>query len=438
MEFLKLSFKKYSAYRISSLPNRLSCMDCPASDSENEVLSSAAAILTTMDPNIQSISEQNIEYMRIHTGNARNVGSEEKRESYLPPSPGKEALDQEARDPMLKGMEPEAPTPPTYERLDLGDSMVRVSTMMAMMREILKQDRIELLRSLNAPKRTEDGTTMREFLTLIEGHFLDMRLEPERWGKEFLGYLTGSAFTFGTYLRDTIDLRDWELVKAKFLRRFGGTKDREQLIRELSKIKWNGCPDEYIRHFMSVVEQGAPWSDDQLVRLFLSKLPLELDLAITQGGRRRFQNWEEAADELSLHVRLKNAEVAAWEKANQEYGDPFSYPVRRWIEGDRRPYMDGNHRTYNGNRGVQGRREEREGLMPTCMECKGKGHPVRVCPSRSERTRRPGETCRRCGGLGHYARDCATQPRFREQHETMERPEHNERRTQTQGLNDKA
>ncbi|CDJ62555.1 hypothetical protein ENH_00020610 [Eimeria necatrix] len=39
---------------------------------------------------------------------------------------------------------------------------------------------------------------------------------------------------------------------------------------------------------------------------------------------------------------------------------------------------------------------------------KGRGHPARVCPSKGERTKRPGEMCKKCGGVGHYARDCPT------------------------------
>ena len=51
------------------------------------------------------------------------------------------------------------------------------------------------------------------------------------------------------------------------------------------------------------------------------------------------------------------------------------------------------------------------GARGNCFECQGRGHPARVCPSKGERTKRPGETCKRCGGVGHYARDCATYER---------------------------
>ncbi|CDJ38289.1 hypothetical protein, conserved [Eimeria tenella] len=142
---------------------------------------------------------------------------------------------------------------------------------------------------------------------------------------------------------------------------------QRQLLAELAKVRWHGNAKEYTDQFAPVGVHGVGVAPDELAPYYCPKLPTGLHLLITNNG----QAYEKGPVEPS-------------EMLTRQLG-----PVG--IGFKKQPWKNSGY----------------------CYECQGRGHPARVCPSKGERTKRPGEACKKCGGVGHYARDCPTHGRGR-------------------------
>ncbi|CDJ70492.1 hypothetical protein ENH_00084660 [Eimeria necatrix] len=234
------------------------------------------------------------------------------------------------------------------------------------------------------PILPEDGSTMQAFLLRIERRYTQMGLELREWGNALIGHLVGPALTYWIYLRRTIDLSDWATVQRRLLERFDRTMSQSQLLTELAKIRWNGNPKEYTDRFAAVAERGLGLPPDELADYYCTGLRTDLHLLITNNGQVKYQSWEQAA---TVATRLYKPKQSAL-----ELGERTSRAIRAAIQA-------------NGPRGPQEFENRPGGTHTNCFECKGRGHPARVCPSKGERTKRRGEICKKCGGVGHYARD---------------------------------
>ncbi|CDJ35190.1 LOW QUALITY PROTEIN: uncharacterized protein EMH_0024440 [Eimeria mitis] len=87
----------------------------------------------------------------------------------------------------------------------------------------------------HAPQRAigyEDGKNMRNFLDLVEIHFVERGLEARQWGEELKRYLTGDALGYWLYLRRTgVPLTDWAHLRQQFCARFCNiTKERMKVM----------------------------------------------------------------------------------------------------------------------------------------------------------------------------------------------------------------
>ncbi|CDI83779.1 hypothetical protein, conserved [Eimeria praecox] len=207
-----------------------------------------------------------------------------------------------------------------------------------------------------APQRLiayEDEKNMRNFLDLLELEFIDLGIRAQQWGEELRRYLKDDALGYWLYLHRTgTPLTHWDL--------------------------------------------GVTLTPDQLVRFYLANLPEEQCRVITQGGMRKFTEWQEAAAALA-------ASEAPWKATYEER--------LRYQE----PLADAWHRAENGGQKRSPRRELARGgylrddnTEARCYECRGKGYLGRDFPLRNGATRHSWETRSRCGGRDHYARECAT------------------------------
>ncbi|CDJ67797.1 hypothetical protein ENH_00041680 [Eimeria necatrix] len=255
----------------------------------------------------------------------------------------------------------------------------------------------------------EDGSTMKAFLLRIERRYAQMGLEPREWGDALIDHLVGPALTCWMYLQETIDLSDWATVRRRLLERFDITMSQSQLLTELKKgaVYRPGPRDwkhvhaaagavhytkEYTDRFAAVAERGLGLSPDEIADYYCAGLPTDLHLLITNNGQVKYQSWEQAATAATWLYEPNQSVLELRERINRAI------------------------RVAAQDKGLSGRQEIENlsgGTHADCFECQGRGHPARVCPSKAERTRRPGEICKKCGGVGHYARDCPTYERGR-------------------------
>lgn len=247
----------------------------------------------------------------------------------------------------------------------------------------------------------EDGKNMRNFLDLVELEFIERGLEERQWGEELKRYLTGDALGYWLYLRRTgVPLTDWEQLRQRFCARFCNiTKERMKVM--IAENVWRGDHHAYSARFATIVAQGVSIAPDLLVGYYLANLPVEIYREITQGGTRKFADWQEAAAALATTA-------APWRDSCEDrlrFQRDLEDAKRRWANGGREPGLQ-RERESRGNR-------RNDTTDSRCYACSGRGHVSRDCPLRNGATRRIGETCSRCGGRDHYARDCPTSARPR-------------------------
>ncbi|CDJ66815.1 hypothetical protein ENH_00025600 [Eimeria necatrix] len=240
------------------------------------------------------------------------------------------------------------------------------------------------------PILPEDGSTVQAFLLRIERRYALKGMEPREWGNALIDYLVGPALTYWMYLQRTIDLSDWTTVKHRLLERFNKTMSPSETLSELAKVRWNGNLKEYTERFATVAERAMSLTPAELAEYYCTGLPTDLHLSITNEGHMKYPTWEQAATAAARFYEPKQSLL--------ELRERNSRALRAAIQANG---PRGRHEIGNRSGGARG----------NCFECQGRGHPARVCPSKGERTKRPGETCKRCGGVGHYARDCATYER---------------------------
>ncbi|CDJ43332.1 hypothetical protein ETH_00000700 [Eimeria tenella] len=252
------------------------------------------------------------------------------------------------------------------------------------------------------PLLPEDGSTMQAFLLRIERRYTQMGLEPREWGNAIIDHLVGPALTYWMYLRRTINLSDWATVQRRLLERFDKTMPQSQLLTELDKVRWNGNPKEYTDWFGAVAERGLGVAPDELADYYCTGLPTDLHLLITNNGQVKYQSWEQATTAAARLYEPKQSVLEVRERTSRA--------IRAAIQAK------GPHRRQE----IENRPGE---THANCCECQGRGLPARVCPSKGESTKRPGEICKKCGGVGHHARDCPTYERGRPEPEDKSRRE---------------
>ncbi|CDJ63098.1 hypothetical protein ENH_00033910 [Eimeria necatrix] len=242
------------------------------------------------------------------------------------------------------------------------------------------------------PILSEVGSTMQALLMRIERRYTQMGLETSEWGNALIDHLLGPALTYWIYLQRTIDLSDWVTVERRLLERFDKTMSQSQLLTELDKVRWNGNPEEYLGKFASVAERGVGIAPNELADPYCAGVPTDLYLLITNNGQVKYSSCEQAATAAARLYEPKQTVLEIRERATRA--------IRAAIEANETQRRQENETRPGGNSG-------------NCYNCQGREHLARVCPSKGEQTKQPGETCKKCGGVGYYARDCPLHDRGR-------------------------
>ena len=186
-----------------------------------------------------------------------------------------------------------------------------------------------------------------------------------------------------------VDLRQWDTVRERFLRRFCRAT-RETVLAQLYRNTWRGDRGLYIARFSQAVTRAVTFTPEELVELLLSKLPPDIKRQLTHNGTICYHDWEEAAVALSRLEELMCVMEAAHRHCLQSMEEAFNKVQAKQSQ----------FRTAGGQQ------------TPTvfrCRECRGAGHRDVNCPLRQAgHTPKPGTTCKRCEGKKYFLKDCAT------------------------------
>ncbi|CDI86223.1 hypothetical protein EPH_0018880 [Eimeria praecox] len=165
----------------------------------------------------------------------------------------------------------------------------------------------------------EDGKNMRHFLDLVGLEFIDLGIRAQ--------YMT-----------------------------------QKRMAAMMANNVSQGDHNAYSVRLAAIVAQEVTMTPDQLVGFYLANLPEEQCRVITQGGMRKFTEWQEVAAALA-------ASEAPW-KATYEEWLPYQQQL-----------ADARHRAENGEQKRSPRREVARGgylrddnTEARCYECRGKGH----------------------------------------------------------------
>ena len=185
-----------------------------------------------------------------------------------------------------------------------------------------------------------------------------------------------------------VDLRQWDTVRERFLRRFCRAT-RETVLAQLYRNTWRGDHGLYIARFSQAVTHAVTFTSEELVELFLSKLPPDIKRQLTHNGTICYHDWEEAAVALSRLEEPMCVVEAAHRRCLQSMEEAFNKVQARKSQ----------FRTAGG---------QQNPAVFRCRECQGVGHKDLNCPfCQAGHTPKPGTTCKRCGGKEPFSKDCA-------------------------------
>lgn len=264
-------------------------------------------------------------------------------------------------------------------------------------RSELLTEQLNLMEGLNYQARQthtpstwyEDGRNMAESLFLYELQCAEDNIPQEQWGLKIFRHLKGDALAFYLRMRrrSAIDFHQWEAVRERLLRQFC-RDSRRSVLAQLGRNNWRGDHTLYSRRFSQAASRAESFPAEELVDLFLSKLPFELQRQLTKNFTSYFEDWEDASDALADLMEPYCAKQAAFRRCLRDMDEAVKEQARL-------------------NPGNNAR--SLDAKAPRCKECQGVGHRDVNCPLLQPRfVPKRGRTCLRCGGKDHFAADCAS------------------------------
>lgn len=165
---------------------------------------------------------------------------------------------------------------------------------------------------------------MNTLLDRLQMELLEADVPESRWGSELRYYVTGDAASYWMYLKQSgISLKDWPTVRAMFRTRFC-RDSREAVIKNLHCCEWQGNDAVFSSTFAAIVAKGEDIPQQELISLYLAKLPTDLYLSITKEGSRTFETWHEAAAAVRQKVGSRQAALDLQRRAIQYMADVYA------------------------------------------------------------------------------------------------------------------
>lgn len=298
------------------------------------------------------------------------------------------------------------------------------------------------LRHLTSMMRTPpvfDGKAPREWLMQIERYHALIGMPEAVRVHDAFNYLQGPALShYCLAAEDGTEPTTWTEFRDFILERFSYQGIGETL-RRLREIRWEGSLDRLAMQFASVLAQGVPPPQTDLVRLFLARVPLHMVVALPDV---EYKTWTEAKEALRRANAPRERRIELWlaeaspELIRQAEATPNLLPQDHWRSRDDRvahrpkptSYLDRGlthprretSQSSTANAGARCDTELHTSFRPKaaallkCYTCKGSGHKAQQCPSAPLTTRKEGAICSNCCGQGHWAKDCTSARQGRE------------------------
>ena len=102
-------------------------------------------------------------------------------------------------------------------------------------------------------QRSEDGRDITSFLSIYEIDCIRSKVPPDLRGEHVGDHLVGEALAYYLHMRRMgVDLRQWDTVRERFLRRFCRAT-RQSVLAQLYRNTWRGDHGLYIARFSQAV-----------------------------------------------------------------------------------------------------------------------------------------------------------------------------------------
>ncbi len=288
---------------------------------------------------------------------------------------------------------------------------------------------------VNPPSKF-NGQKPREWLSQMEQYYTILGFSDSLRVMDVFSFLEGPALSHYCLARkDGRDPKTWEDFTQFITQRFC-PRSEGATLRRLRELKWDGSLDSLIERFASVLEEGTPPAEIEIIRLFLGRIPWTMCCHLRTVY---YPSWTAVAEAIRVEEDPRDVVKQFWLTEVQ----PELRELDERLSGG---YMLTNHSAVDWQKlhthpaeSSRGRRAEL-----SCYTCGGSGHKAHTCPTAHEQTMKEGAICNKCAGRGHWARDCTTK-QTRVQNETNVNKRnsdsgsaHNERRSLPGSGNDQA
>ncbi len=258
---------------------------------------------------------------------------------------------------------------------------------------------LHLFQISNRPPKF-NGRRPREWLDQMEQYHETVGIPESMRVRDVFNYLEGPALShFCLARRNGREPKTWEDFCRFVTQRFCHQSVAATVSR-LYAIQWDGSLDSLVERFASVLEEGNPPSEEELVDIFIGRIPWSvLDILDSLD----YPTWMDLSEALRLAMAPKEKARGRWLRT----ADPrllqreTEEPSRNWDAPKR--FIDRRKPPPTSFESGKNRREE-----VGCYTCGGSGHRARICPTINEQTKKEGAICNKCGGKNHWARDCTT------------------------------
>ena len=249
------------------------------------------------------------------------------------------------------------------------------------------------------PPSKFNGQKPREWLTQMEQYYEISGFSESMQLKDVLSFLEGPGLSHYCLARSAGKApKTWEEFCQFIMQRFCLYTEGETM-RRLMQIKWEGSLDRVIERFASVLDEGTPPPDAQLVQIFMGRLPWAL---LTKLDSMNYPTWTAMSEALRAATNPHDIMRQHW----LTYAEPTVLKLDSessgYIAANRRP-VDRRPPQMNSSEPSKDRRDE-----VSCYTCGGLGHKAHTCPTATAQTKKEGAICNECGGKNHWARDCTT------------------------------
>lgn len=271
----------------------------------------------------------------------------------------------------------------------------------------------------------EDG---RQWINLMEGHFMHARVAEEHKFDVALRYFAGNVMCDWQARGETY-ARTWDGIK-QFIAEWYDPVTMSSVRERLAKVKWEGCVQKLQNDLIRAVGMCTDFTEEQLINNFVGRLPrrLQYKYGTEVAKMKTFQevvayfkqqdhlDKELARVNLEVHTQANYANLLKEEREGERQRK-VTANNKAGKKGSRVVTMSKGHGAGTNAEGEKTKTEEQKPVLKLgpCRHCKGRGHFSQTCANLKGTTAPKDTICFECKGTGHWGRECANKRNVEQQ-----------------------